>query len=97
MGYWGAGLFENDTATDVQGEYEEALEAGLDAVAATKQVLDSWRPMLEDVQDKPIIWTTLAAIQLEAERLLGVRVDVLTPKSLPQKFRDRVLLEAIPV
>lgn len=40
---------------------------------------------------------TLAAIQLEAERLLGVRVDVLTPKSLPQSFRDRVLLEALPV
>jgi predicted nucleotidyltransferase len=40
---------------------------------------------------------TLAAIQLEAERLLGVRVDVLTPKSLPQRFRDRVLLEAVPI
>jgi hypothetical protein len=40
---------------------------------------------------------SLAAIQLEAERLLGVHVDVLTPKSLPQKFRERVLLEAIPV
>jgi uncharacterized protein len=40
---------------------------------------------------------TLAAIQLEAERLLGVHVDVLTPKSLPQRFRDRVLLEAVPV
>ena len=40
---------------------------------------------------------TLAAIQLEAERLLGVRVDVLTPRSLPQRFRDRVLSEAVPV
>lgn len=40
---------------------------------------------------------TLAAIQLEAERLLGVRVDVLTPRSLPKTFRDRVLLEAVPV
>lgn len=40
---------------------------------------------------------TLAAIQLEAERLLGVHVDVLTPKSLPQQFRDRVLREAVPV
>lgn len=40
---------------------------------------------------------TLVAIQLEAERLLGVHVDVLTPKSLPQRFRDRVLLEAVPV
>jgi predicted nucleotidyltransferase len=40
---------------------------------------------------------TLAAIQLEAERLLGVHVDVLTPKSLPAQFRDRVLREAVPV
>jgi predicted nucleotidyltransferase len=40
---------------------------------------------------------TLAAIQLEAERLLGVHVDVLTPRSLPARFRDRVLREAIPV
>lgn len=40
---------------------------------------------------------TLAGIQLEAQRLLGVRVDVLTPNSLPRRFRDRVLLEAEPV
>lgn len=40
---------------------------------------------------------TLAAIQLEAERLLGIRVDVLTPKSLPQRIRERVLREAVPV
>jgi uncharacterized protein len=40
---------------------------------------------------------TLAAIQLAAERLMSVRVDVLTPKSLLQRFRERVLLEAIPV
>lgn len=37
----------------------------------------------------------LSALQLEAERLLGVRVDVLTPKSLPASFRDRVLAEAL--
>ena len=40
---------------------------------------------------------TLAAIQIDLERLLGVRVDVLTPNSLPSTFRDRVLLEAVPV
>jgi len=40
---------------------------------------------------------TLAAIQLEAERLLGVRVDVLTPRSLPARYRSQVLLEARPV
>lgn len=40
---------------------------------------------------------TLAAIQLDVEHLLGVHVDVLTPNSIPQQFRERVLLEAIPV
>jgi len=39
----------------------------------------------------------LAAIQVEAERLLGIQVDVLTPKSLPARFRERVLHEAVPV
>jgi uncharacterized protein len=40
---------------------------------------------------------TLAAIQLDAEHLLGVHVDVLTPNSIPQRIRYRVLVEAIPV
>jgi predicted nucleotidyltransferase len=39
----------------------------------------------------------IAAIQVEAEELLGVQVDVLTPKSLPTKFRERILSEAVPV
>ena len=39
----------------------------------------------------------IAAIQIEAEKLLGVRVDVLTPKSLPVRFRDSVLRTAQPV
>jgi hypothetical protein len=40
---------------------------------------------------------TLAAIQLEAEQLLGVPVDVLTPNSLPRHGRERILREAIAV
>ncbi|MFP5304646.1 MAG: nucleotidyltransferase family protein, partial [Gammaproteobacteria bacterium] len=40
---------------------------------------------------------TVAKLQAEAEHVLGVRVDVLTPKSLPARFRERVLREAVPV
>ena len=29
--------------------------------------------------------------------LLGIPVDVLTPKALPDKFRDKVIAEAQPV
>jgi len=53
-----------------------------------------------DILIDPTPETTLmdvAAIQVELERLLGVSVDVLTPKALPDTFRSRVLAEAVPV
>lgn len=53
-----------------------------------------------DLLVDPTPQTTLmdiAAIQVEAEKLLGVRVDVLTAKSLPAMFREQVVREAIPV
>jgi predicted nucleotidyltransferase len=39
----------------------------------------------------------LAAIEVEAQTLLGVRVDVRTLGDLPPSFRDRVAREALPV
>jgi hypothetical protein len=39
----------------------------------------------------------IGAIRHELHELLGVPVDVLTPKALPDSFRQRVLSEAKPV
>jgi uncharacterized protein len=53
-----------------------------------------------DILIDPTPSTTLmdvAKIQVELEKLLGVSVDVLTPKALPEKFRGVVLSEAAPV
>lgn len=53
-----------------------------------------------DILIDPTAETTLmdvAAIQVELEDLLGVSVDVLTPNALPEKFRNRVITEAVPV
>jgi predicted nucleotidyltransferase len=53
-----------------------------------------------DVLIDPTPNTTLmdvARIQVELEKLLGVSVDVLTPKSLPDKFRGTVLAEAVAI
>lgn len=53
-----------------------------------------------DILIDPTPETTLmdvAAIQVELQRLLGVPVDVLTPKALPDKFRNVVVAEAMPV
>lgn len=37
----------------------------------------------------------IGAIRLELRALLGVPVDVLTPKALPDAFRDAVLAESV--
>jgi hypothetical protein len=39
----------------------------------------------------------LGAIQIELQELLGLRVDVLTPRSLPEAVRQRVQQDAVPV
>jgi predicted nucleotidyltransferase len=36
----------------------------------------------------------LAAFKIEAEKLLGVEVSVVTPNALPAKFRGEVLQQA---
>ena len=53
-----------------------------------------------DILVDPTPETTLmdvAAIQVELQRLLGLSVDVLTGKALPEAFRNRVLSEAVTV
>jgi uncharacterized protein len=39
----------------------------------------------------------LAKLKVEIESVMGIKVDLLTPKFLPETFRDRVLSEAVPV
>jgi len=53
-----------------------------------------------DLLVDPTSETTLmdiARIQNQLQALLGVPVDVLTPKALPAGCRERVLREAVPV
>ncbi|WP_423220314.1 nucleotidyltransferase family protein [Azotobacter chroococcum] len=53
-----------------------------------------------DILIDPTQETTLfdiGAIRHELLQLLGVPVDVLTPKALPEKFRTKVLAEAVPI
>ncbi len=61
--------------------------------------LDTERSDLDILID-PTPETTLfdiGAIRHELHKLLGVSVDVLTPKALPERFRAAVLAEALPV
>ena len=50
-----------------------------------------------DLLVEPTLETTLmdiAKIQFEVAQLLNITVDVLTPRALPDKFREQVLNEA---
>lgn len=53
-----------------------------------------------DILVDPTSETTLldiGAVRHELRMLLGVPVDVLTPRALPAHFRDLVLAEAVPL
>lgn len=53
-----------------------------------------------DILVDPLPGTTLfdqGGLQIALEELLGVLVDLLTPGDLPQRSRERVLSEAVPV
>ncbi len=53
-----------------------------------------------DILVEPTTETTLfdiGAIQHELSELLGVSVDVLTPRALPEHFRQQVIEQASPV
>ena len=51
--------------------------------------------LVEPVESTGLL--TLAVFKVEAERLLGVPVSVLTPNGLPPKFRSTVLRRARPL
>ena len=53
-----------------------------------------------DILVEPTAEATLfdiGAIQYELTELLGISIDVLTPRALPEKFRHIVLSEAMPI
>ena len=52
--------------------------------------------LLVDPAEKTSLFT-LAAFEIDAEKLLGVPVSVLTPDGLPPKFRSQVLEQAQPL
>lgn len=52
--------------------------------------------ILVDPQDQMSLFD-LGAIISELNELLGIRVDVATPAALPERMRERVLRDAIPI
>ncbi len=69
MGSWSTGVFGNDLASDVRGEYREFLEDGTPDAEALKKVLRSFAQDVDDPDNGTCFWTGLAAAQMELGRL----------------------------
>ncbi|MFC8922622.1 hypothetical protein [Cellulosimicrobium sp. NPDC057127] len=67
MGTWGPGIFSDDTAADVRGDYRAHVEDGVPDDEATRRVVETWRDVLGD--EEHLLWLALAAAQHELGRL----------------------------
>lgn len=67
MGAWGYGIFANDTAADIRGEYRELLEDQVPDAEASRRVIESFAYLLE--YSPAELWIALAAAQCQVGRL----------------------------
>jgi hypothetical protein len=70
VGTWGYGIFDDDIASDLRWEFEDAIAEGLDVTAATQRVLDNFGEAVDDFDDGPTIWLSLAELQIGLGSLL---------------------------
>ena len=69
MGAWGPGLFQDDLAQDVRDEYKDRLHRGKSGEEITKELMESYKYALADVDDAPVFWFALADTQWNMGRL----------------------------
>jgi hypothetical protein len=69
MGSWSTGVFGNDLASDVRGEYRALLEDGAPDAEAIQKVLRRFADDLDDPDNATCFWTGLAAAQMALGRL----------------------------
>lgn len=78
MGTWGVGIFSDDTAADIRGDWRDLLGDGLATEAATERLLEAWKGSLADADEGPVVWLALAAAQVGTGRLTPrVRMEAL--------------------
>ena len=56
MGTWGTGLYSNDSACDIRGDYIDKLKRGKTNDEATQELINSNRDIMGDVEEEPLFW-----------------------------------------
>jgi len=69
MGFWGSGLYANDTTSDVRDSYMEYLMDQLSDQDAYDKILEKFSEYFEDNDEGPLVWYALADTQWKVGRL----------------------------
>ena len=75
----------------------QALNVGVRAIELVEEgeIGSDLDLLVEPTRDTSLF--DIGGIQFEVSQLLGIEVDVLTPRSLPESFKATVLAEALPL
>src|SRR4051812_11257563 len=68
MGTWGPGIFADDYAADLRGEFRDLIGQKMPPADATQRLIAEYQPD-DDPDDGPVFWLALAAIQWQLGRL----------------------------
>ncbi len=66
MGAWGPGIFSDDTALDIKGDYRELLEDQVPEEEAMRRVIAEYAHLNDE---EHVLWLALAAAQSQLGRL----------------------------
>src|SRR5207253_9134873 len=94
MGAWGHGIRQDDFVCDVIAAFEDLLKAGNNVGDATKAVKSKFSAQIEDGDDGPLFWISLADVQwtygaLELPVLQRVKEDFDSGRSLTPWTENR--------
>ena len=69
MGAWGVAVFSDDLAADLRGDFRDLIGEGLTSTQAVDQLMAEYKSSLDDRDEMPVFWISLASIQWKLGRL----------------------------
>ena len=78
MGMWGFGLYQNDMALGIQGEFEEMFKNGKSPQEINDALMEEYSSAIGDAEEEPLFWYGLADTQWN----LGVLLPRIKEKAL---------------
>ena len=71
MGTWGTGIFSDDFALDIKGEFCDKIADGISPADATAELMLNYKDDISDPDESSVFWFALAATQWKLGGTLG--------------------------